>query len=57
MGLVRSNYSVKTTQNTPNLLNNKVVVDKLAAVGSFIFVRGGSLYEAAKDLGVEVKTG
>ena len=57
MGLVRSNFGVKTTQDTPDLLQNKVVVDKIAAVGSFIFVKNGSLYEAVKERGIEVKTG
>jgi hypothetical protein len=57
MGLSTSNYGPRPVKENSPQLQDRQTLDRLAAVGSFIFVRNGSLYEAARQMGVDVKTG
>ncbi len=50
----KSNYR-KDTPGTPGILQDRENLDRIAALGSFIFVRGGSLYEEAVRRGIDVK--
>jgi hypothetical protein len=50
---MRRNYGPKKAQ--ASLASDTALFNKLAARGSFIFVKGGSLYQAAQELNIEVK--
>jgi hypothetical protein len=52
----KTNYRPDTV-DTPKILQNAANLQKIAALGSFIFVKGGSLYEEMKRQGLEVKPG
>jgi len=54
MGQARSNFGPKTA-SAPKILQDRKVVDAIAAQGSFIFVKAGSLFKAAQELGIEVR--
>ena len=52
--LAKSNFAQAPT-NMPEILKDPVNLDRIAALGSFIFVKGGSLYEEAVRRGFDVK--
>jgi hypothetical protein len=54
--LGKTNFSKARTE-TPTILEDPANLEKIAALGSFIFVPGGSLYDELKRRGIEVKPG